>query len=274
MDGTAVHASNAMTKETDIDGLATRILGITTPTNSLAIRAAKVLAKDAEKLTELKNKADTAKTKKAREAAQAIYESAALAAAARAQEEKKKRREEEIAAILLLLLLAGEDAYRKTYSTLGTEGLKSFDETQIKEQAITFAQGRQKDLKEFSDKLHDALELTKSESEKENLTKSEMARALRETAKKVSANMTDIETTITLGSVELDRLKRAGFRTVFWSQVDRPTKRESHTENQNQGVVPLGTTFPSGQKYPGDPAGGVGECVNCLCVLVGVEREK
>jgi hypothetical protein len=230
--------------------------------SSLAIRAAAVISKDNSNVTGEKKDAH----KKAREDAQAIYEAAAIAAAAKAQEQKKKR-EEAIAAILLLLLLAGEDAYHKTYHSLGTE---KADEIQIGEQAKTFAASRQKDLKDFAGKLHDALETTKTESEKEKLGEAGIARALRDMAKKVSSVMKEVEATITLGEVNLDRLKRAGFSKVFWSQLDRPTKRMSHAENEQMGIVPIGTVFASGQKYPGDPAGGVGECANCLCVLEGI----
>lgn len=255
--------------EIDVTSLATRAGNVlkcrnsdTAKISSLAIRAAAILSKENSPVTGEKKDAH----KKAREDAQAIYEAAAIAAAAKAQEQKKKR-EEAVAAILLLLLLAGEDAYHKTYHSLGTE---KADEIQISEQSKTFAASRQKDLKEFAGKLNDSLELTKSESEKEKLTESEMARALRDMAKKASSVMKEVEATITLGEVNLDRLKRAGFTKVFWSQLDRPTKRMSHAENEQMGIVPIGTVFASGQKYPGDPAGGVGECANCLCVLEGI----
>jgi hypothetical protein len=235
--------------------------------SNLAIRAAQVLAKSSQPSE------PPASHRQARDAAQAIYEAAAIAAATKAQHEKDKKREDAIAAILLLLLLSGEDAYQKTYSVLDKAESKSTDEIQIGEQAKTFAAGRQPDLKEFAGKLHDALDEAKAQAEADKLTPEETARVLRQTAISKSQVMLDVEPTITLGIIELDRLKRAGFTTCYWSQLDRPTKRHSHTDNENEGVVKIGHRFSSGQRYPGDPCMGVGETAFCLCQLIGVGRE-
>lgn len=232
-----------------------------------------------------------AKNERARQLAQTVYEAAAIAAAHKIEADKKEKRKKEIAAILLILLLAGEDAYQKVYSTLGrvvqkengegpgtpskedgeTEMSGSRLTAQIKEQAKTFAASRQEDLQEFAGKLRDAI--TDAKAEAFEMPETDAARHVREAAVKTSQVMIDVESTITLGSIELDRLKRAGFKTVFWDQLDRPTKRHSHALNMELGVVPLGTMFPSGQQYPGDPRAGVGETANCLCILRGVERE-
>ena len=144
-------------------------------------------------------------------------------------------------------------------------------EKEIGEQAKTFAASRQEDLTEFAGKLRDAIGEAKAEAF--GMPEADAARHVREAAVKTSQVMIDVETTCTLGSIELDRLKRAGFKTAIWDQYDRPTKRHSHAENMELGVVPLGTMFPSGQQYPGDPRAGVGETINCLCVLRGVDRE-
>jgi hypothetical protein len=212
-----------------------------------------------------------AKNAQARQLSEAIYEAAAIAAAHKIEADKKEKRKKEIAAILLLLLLAGEDAYQKVYSTLGTDGLKNADETQISEQAKTFAASRQEDLREFAGKLRDSI--TEAKAEAFGMPEADAARHVREAAVKTSQVMIDVETTCTLGSIELDRLKRAGFTTCFWSQLDRPTKRHSHAENQNEGVVKIGHKFSNGQRFPGDPCMGVGEVINCACQLVPVGRE-
>jgi hypothetical protein len=212
-----------------------------------------------------------AKNAQARQLSEAIYEAAAIAAAHKIEADKKEKRKKEIAAILLLLLLAGEDAYLKIYSTLGTDGLKNADETQISEQAKTFAASRQEDLREFAGKLRDSI--TEAKAEAFGMPEADAARHVREAAVKTSQVMIDVETTCTLGSIELDRLKRAGFTTCFWSQLDRPTKRHSHAENQNEGVVKIGHKFSNGQRFPGDPCMGVGEVINCACQLVPVGRE-
>ena len=239
-------------------------------TRSLAIRAANIIsASENPQVTDEKKSPH----KKARDDAQAIYEAAAIAAAAKAQEKKKKReREEEIAAILLLLLLAGEDAYQKTYSTLGTDGLKNADEIQIQEQAKTFAASRQDDLEEFSGKLADALELTKSESSEEKLTGEQIARALRDTAKKVSTVMVQTEAQCTYGAVQIDRLARAGFKTKIWMTMEDEKVRPTHVECGEQGAIALDKPFANGLKFPGDPNGGASEICNCRCWLIGGSR--
>jgi hypothetical protein len=212
-----------------------------------------------------------AKNAQARQLSEAIYEAVAIAAAHKIEADKKEKRKKEIAAILLLLLLAGEDAYLKIYSTLGTDGLKNADETQISEQAKTFAASRQEDLREFAGKLRDSI--TEAKAEAFGMPEADAARHVREAAVKTSQVMIDVESTITLGSIELDRLKRAGFSTCFWSQLDRPTKRHSHAMNQDEGIVKIGHRFSNGQRFPGDPCMGVGEVINCLCQLVPVGRE-
>lgn len=236
--------------------------------SNLAIRAAQVLSKGSQPSE------PPASHRKARDAAQAIYEAAAIAAATKAQHEKDKtKRDEMIAAILLLLLMAGEDAYQKTYSVLDAAESRSTDEIQIGEQAKTFAADRQPDLKDFAGKLHDAIADARASAEADGLSEADTARQVRDAAVKKSGTMIDVETTCTLGSIELDRLKRAGFKTCFWSQLDRPTKRHSHTDNENEGIVKIGHRFSSGQRYPGDPCMGVGELAGCLCQLIPVGRE-
>jgi len=238
-------------------------------TSSLAYRAANIIC-----AAQAKVKDSPKSHAKARETAQAIYEAAAIAAAAKLRAEKVKReRELEIAAILLLLLLAGEEAYKKVYSVLGGfAGFKNFDEAKLSEQSEAFAESRQADLQEFAGKLADTISDAQAEAEDEGLGAKEAARRIRKAATKESRRMVDVESTVTFGNVNLDRLRRAGFISVFWNQEDRPTKRHSHHLNEEQGIVPLGFLFSSGQRYPGDPNGGVGECINCGCYLEGVQR--
>ncbi len=213
-----------------------------------------------------------AKNAQARQLSEAIYEAAAIAAAHKIEADKKEKRKKEIAAILLLLLLAGEDAYQKVYSTLGTDGLKNSDEIQIGEQAKTFAASRQEDLQEFAGKLRDAIGEAKAESF--GMPEADAARHVREAAVKTSQAMIDVETTCTLGSIELDRLKRAGFKTAIWMTMEDERVRPSHVDCGNQGPVELGKPFVNGLKYPGDPNGALAEICGCRCWLVGHERES
>ena len=215
----------------------------------------------------------------ARNKAQHIYEAAVIAAATalvltKAKDEKRKRRDEE--AILLLLLLAGEDAYKTTHNLLGddrrsTTGGRA-DPVQVEEQARAFAEARQPVLRNFAGKLAEAIRQTQDEAPAD-ATAAETAREIRTKAASTSDVMVDVETTSTMGSVQLDRLKRAGFTTAIWNQVQRPTKRDTHAINMEMGPQPIGTLYPNGQRYPGDPAGGVGECANCLCYLEGSNRK-
>jgi hypothetical protein len=203
---------------------------------------------------------------KARDAAEEIYRQAASAAAAKIQEEKNKKKRE--AAILLLLLLAGEEAYRKTYSILGTKELLNRDETQIEQQAITFAESRQAVLKKYAKNFSDSIAESEASAAKEKLSATATVKAIRETAEKVSSVMAQVESQVTYGVVQDDRLKRAGVKTKRWQTCEDDRVRPTHEACQLQGAIPINRKFSNGLRFPGDPAGEIQEIAGCRCWLV------
>ena len=218
---------------------------------------------------------------RARAAAEAIYLAAMLAAAAKLKGEKDKRTRD--AAILLLLLLAGEEAYAKTYTALekaaptapeaGQTPTPPVSADTLEAEAASFAESRQPLLRDFADRVADRMEEAEDEATAPEADEKTVLKAVQKVATEESRVMVDIETTAALGTVELQRLKRAGFTTAIWNQIDRPTKRHTHALNMEMGPQPLGTLYPNGQTHPGDPAGGIEECVNCLCYLEGASRK-
>ena len=216
------------------------------------------------------DKEELEKHDKARDAAEEIYRQAALAAAAKIQEEKNKKKRE--AAILLLLLLAGEEAYHKTYSILGTKELLNRDETQIEEQAKTFALARQPLLKNYAEKLSDKTAKAETSAADEKLSATETTRAIRAVAKKVSTIMTATESQITYGTVQSDRLKRSGIKFKRWQTCEDERVRPTHEACQLEGAIPMDRKFGNGLAFPGDPAGDIQELAGCRCWLLPVNK--
>jgi hypothetical protein len=114
--------------------------------------------------------------------------------------------------------------------------------------------------------------------ERGTVVEGEISKRLAQKAKELEGarweRIADTEAQATYGAAALRVLDLAGFATVQWSQMDRDTKRETHAKNMAEGEVPLGYVFSNGQAYPGDPARGPEENVNCLCQLVGVKRKE
>lgn len=86
--------------------------------------------------------------------------------------------------------------------------------------------------------------------------------------------ITYTETLTLIGEANFRAIKAAGYTHAKWMQLDRPTKRDSHELNTQLPPLPLGAMYPNGQRYPGDPAGGPGECINCLCWLWPMKRDS
>ena len=211
----------------------------------------------------------------ARERAKHIYEAALIAASLHAAHKRRLHDMESV--ILLALLLAGEDAYVTTHNFLGDNltggtGGRAADQTQIAEQAATFAAGRQPLLTGFADTLAIAIRKAKRQAAKESATAGSLTRTLRHVARNVGHTMLATEAQATYGSVQIDRLARAGFATKVWQTMDDDRVRPSHVECGEQGAVPLDKPFVNGLKYPGDPAGGPEECCGCRCWLSGGSR--
>ena len=207
----------------------------------------------------------------ARQRAKHIYQAAVLAAAAALAEKNKaseKRKKDDEAAVLLLLLLAGEDAYRETHGTL----VPGADHSQVDEQAKTFAEQRQSVLGKFSEKLVKNIRQAQKESTDEKLGETEAARAIRQRAANTGEVMADTEAQVTLGSVQIDRLKRAGMTHKIWQTCEDERVRDSHENCQLQGAIPLDRLFGNGLAYPGDPRGQPEDLCNCRCWLVGIKK--
>lgn len=219
----------------------------------------------------------------ARQRAQHIYEAAALAAIAAVEAKKKSTKEQkrkDEAAILLLLLMAGEDAYRETHQALQPAGTPKTQPAgteptpaELDTQTEAFAEQRQTVLHDFSGRLADTIRQTRDEAADAGKSPVEVARELRRKVAKESEVMADTEAQVTLGSVQLDRLKRAGFTSAVWMTQEDERVRPTHVKCGEQGAVELGKPFSNGLLYPGDPNGPASEVISCRCWLVGASRK-
>lgn len=217
------------------------------------------------------NKSEFKKHDEAREAARKIYEQAALHAAM--MKEKSKKAKE--AAILLLLLLAGEDAYAETHAVLSSPisfQEMVFPDLTIEQKAKDFAEIRQPVLKNFATKLAETIEQAQTEAAVNEMDIAETARTVRKAVKKASQTMAQTEAQVTYGSVQIDRLANAGYKTIIWVDMDDDRVRKSHRDCAAQGPVKIGQPFINGLKFPGDPNGPISETANCRCYLIGGTR--
>lgn len=198
---------------------------------------------------------------------------------------KAKKKREQIKALFLLLMLdAADDAYQTIYPALAklTPPVTGTTATSIKPgdlraEAEAFARDRQQYLENFPSTVFDRLDAARQQAEADGKSDKEVRAELNRTASEIKsgqgATMSETEAQATYGSAQIRILERTGFETALWDQIDRPTKRETHADNMALGPMPIGHLYPNGQRYPGDPAGGVQECANCLCVLTGVKRK-
>src|ERR1017187_161328 len=222
---------------------------------------------------------------------------------------KKKRREEELDAIALLLFLAGERIYQSTSlklaSLLGQNAtltpLQAQPGTSLEgqpgatptgeqagtggggplpagaEETNTFAESRRPLLVNFPRESAERLDKVTEEGRAAGKDDKEVARDLEEKAQEIEDGqgsvVAETEATATLGLAQLHVLGRANFATCMWDQLDRPTKRDTHALNMEEGEVPVGHVFSNGQKCPGDAVGGAAENANCLCTLLGIKRK-
>lgn len=228
---------------------------------------------------------DQKKVDEIRSAAQARYQSAVddftAHAKANALAKKKKKREELIALFLLLMLDAGEESYSKAYPELEalqpeTKTGSALEPEKVQSQAEEFSESRQENLKQFPARIIDRFEEITNEVEESKTSEKEIRSILNKAAAAVKSGegkvMAEAEAQGVYGSAQIRILKRVGFKTAIWNQLERPTKRDTHALNMELGEKPLGYLYPNGQRYPGDPKGGPGENCNCLCYLEGVRR--
>ena len=186
-----------------------------------------------------------------------------------------------VGGMLAFMALGAAAAYVASHATLGeSEGVPQEAELP---QADGHAQSRTELLKPAAEDAVAELEAEKAAVEREHVARgavveNEISKRLAKKARELEGarweRIADTEATATYGASALRVLDLAGFATVKWSQLDRPTKRHTHAKNQEQGEQPLGFVFSNGQAFPGDPARGPEECINCLCQLVGVRRKE
>lgn len=189
---------------------------------------------------------------------------------------KKTHSKEKLAVIFAALMLAAaRDAYTSTYVGLSSLEPPKNEVTiaQVMRQADEFARFRSHFLldvpSEVMNRFYALLEtIDKDTPEME-------VRALLHEATLADKNgfgVADTEAQATYGSAQHLVLRRAGYHTQAWQQVNRPTRRESHRLNHLAGEVTIGHVYANGQSYPGDAAGGASECANCQCSLLGISK--
>lgn len=246
-------------------------------------------AKDVE---EASQEASGAAHSEARAKAQAEHKRAALMAlglaahaVADGQTAHPDGKAKVVGGMLAFMALGAAAAYVASHATLGeSEGVaegRGYYSTE--NEADGHAQSRTELLKPAAEDAVAELEAEKAAVEREQVARgavveNEISKRLAKKARELEGarweRIADTEATATYGASALRVLDLAGFATVKWSQLDRPTKRHTHAKNQEQGEQPLGFVFSNGQAYPGDPARGPDENINCLCQLIGVRRKE
>ena len=58
-----------------------------------------------------------------------------------------------------------------------------------------------------------------------------------------------------------------GVTKKSWVTAHDDQVREGHVDNENQGAIPITSSFDDGCMYPGDQNADAGEVINCRCTL-------
>lgn len=237
----------------------TRLIPVAS-TSDVSDRVAVIMARHREKVTE---KELLKRHDRARDRAATTIQGAVNQFVDEARERKKRDESEMVQMFLLLMLDAEADAYFDNLPLLARDAdsapVKPFTNMQRLKEAEDFAQGRQELLKEFPKTVLERLATAGEDA-------ATVGRDIKRGAGKVVA---ETEAQAFYGAAELRVLQRAGYKTVKWITMDDERVRQSHRDCEAEGPIPIGRPFSNGCQYPGDPEGGVAECANCRCWLIG-----
>jgi HK97 family phage portal protein len=76
------------------------------------------------------------------------------------------------------------------------------------------------------------------------------------------------ETVGALNEGEYLAASEGGMRAKAWLTIGDGKERETHMANGQTGWIALDAAFPDGLQYPGDPAGGAADVIQCRCSML------
>ena len=232
------------------------------------VRAA-AAGKSVEKAHVAIRNAARAKVRKAVEHAVAMAEADAMT---------RRMRSDELAdAMLSVIGQASASAHGETFSKLATEARgESRGDALTESQENEFAAHREQVLRDFVERvILDTRRAADDEAQSGGTPKEQafkVAKAGEAIVDNHAEEVADTEAQASYGAAQFNALVAAGFKRAIWKTVGDDRVRESHNECEEIGAIPLGTPFPNGLLYPGDPTGPLEETMGCRCILVGVGK--
>ena len=91
------------------------------------------------------------------------------------------------------------------------------------------------------------------------------------TSRSVLIGRTESTKAYAMGSLE--GMKQVGADGKEWLTAHDNDVRQSHTDAEADGAIPLNNSFSNGLAFPGDPSGDPSEVCNCRCTLLPVLSE-
>lgn len=129
-------------------------------------------------------------------------------------------------------------------------------------------ENRLNNIKQINDTTYAGLKELISDAMGNNQTLQELSREVSRylnIREKDAIKIARTEANGLISQAQHEYYKDSGVENKIWIAND--DARDSHRANADAGAIPMDQAFPSGQQYPGDPAGGAENCVNCRCSL-------
>lgn len=206
--------------------------------------------------------------RRAGEVAYRAFIAAALVAAATEASKRRKADEHDFDLAIMVILMALASRIAKNYSRMAEDMAGGVAPAAT--DATAFGFHRAGLLGGFVTESVNSLRKVATEA----ITEPEAEELTKEYASKIPVDrVIETEAQAAYGLSQFRALQLAGFTHKAWVTMEDEVVRESHNLNSEQGAVPIGERFGNGLLYPGDPAGLIGETINCRCWLVGINRK-
>lgn len=209
-------------------------------------------------------------SKEARDGTEQAYAEVVTRLMAAAEADAFLRRKSDDLLLYWLMLMEKEetDEYLRVAAILGADVTPA--------EVVDFVKSRLDVLRDFPGRMRDALRKVAEKARQSGLGVKGVMEKVHEEAKRLEASegqrLALCEAQVTYGSIQINALAQAGYKTKQWVTMGDARVRQSHVECGAHPPIPLDGVFPNGLSYPGDPDGDLDEIEGCRCWLIGGDK--